>query len=147
MRGIARKGGLRVIKITIPGRPVPYVRMTRNGKFVKKNAQRYLTYKNTIGYIAKSQIKAPSDKIIHINVLVYLNGKTTPMGKDGDADNYLKAACDGLNKIAYIDDRQVWEAHVKKVPCDKKNERMEIMISEVGGVDYGQVLEKSRRVP
>jgi len=94
-----------VIKIIIPGRPIPYVRMTQRGMYIKKNAQRYLDYKDTIGYIARSKIKAPSDKIIHISVLVYLNGKTTPMGKDGDADNYLKAACDGLNKIAYIDDR------------------------------------------
>jgi len=123
-----------MVKITIKGRPIPYVRMTQKGKYVRKNAQRYLSYKNIIGYIAKKKIKDPSDKIININVVVYLNGKSTPLGKDGDADNYLKAACDGLNKIAYIDDRQVWEAHVKKIPCKKGEERMEIMIKEIDEV-------------
>ncbi len=119
------------IKVIIPGRPVPYVRMTKRGKFVKQNAQRYLNYKEYIGFVSKGKIKRVSEKKIEIGVKVYLYGKTTEFGRDGDADNYLKAAMDGLNKIAYKDDRQVIKAIVEKIACDKKEERMEIVIKEV----------------
>ncbi len=114
------------VKIVIPGRPVPYVRMTQRGKFVKSRAKKYLEYKNSIGWIAKTKIKTPTSASICITVKVYINGN-----KQGDADNYLKTAMDGLNKIAYIDDIQVIKASVEKIPCDKKEERMEIVIKEV----------------
>jgi Holliday junction resolvase RusA-like endonuclease len=119
------------MRIVIPGRPIPYVRMTQRGKYVKKNAQRYLAYKDIVGYTAKTSNIHVSDKKIKISVFIYLNGKKTPMGMDGDSDNYLKTACDSLNGIAYIDDRQITEAHVWKYPCQKDEERMEIFIGEV----------------
>lgn len=118
-------------KIVILGRPIPYVRMTKRGKFVKENAQRYLTYKDKVGWIARSYIKTMSNKKIDIKVIVYLNGKKSEFGRDGDVDNYLKTAMDALNKIAYKDDRQVVKASVEKLSCNQENERMEIKIREV----------------
>lgn len=115
--------------ITIPGRPIPAVRMTQKSKW-SDASKRYLGYKANIGYIALQQYKVPTDKPVSIKVMVYLYGKTTPMGNDGDVDNYLKSALDGLNKIAFVDDRQVTSASVVKKPCWEDEQRMEIYIQE-----------------
>lgn len=119
------------MKITIPGRPIPAARMTGRSKWVNSTAKRYLAYKIEIGQWARGKIKTPSDKKISVEVTVYLHGKTTEMGKDGDVDNYLKSALDGLNKIAFIDDRQVVSATVEKIPCEVGKERMEIVLEEI----------------
>jgi len=33
------------INFTIPGRPIPAARMTRRGKWIKRQAQKYLAFK------------------------------------------------------------------------------------------------------
>lgn len=122
-----------IAKVVIPGRPTPYVRMTQRGKYVKKRAQRYLSYKDTVGWAYKANRGPKMNGDIEIHVTVYLYGKTTPMGMDGDVDNYIKTAMDSLNKIAYDDDRQVVRAVGEKKPCRHPDEqRMEIKIREVG---------------
>lgn len=122
------------IKLIIPGRPVPYVRMTQRGKYVKRNAQRYMAYKDSIKYIALNQIKGEiATENMKVIVKVYLKGKTTPMGNDGDIDNYIKSALDSLNGIAYKDDRQVVKVYGEKQPCKANEERMEIEISKIQG--------------
>jgi len=119
-------------KIVVPGRPIPYVRMTQRGKYVKKNAQRYMDYKSTVAWSYKAKKGPKLNGNIEIGVTVYLHGKTTPMGMDGDVDNYIKTAMDSLNKIAYDDDRQVVRAIGEKKPCkSQKEERMEIKLREV----------------
>lgn len=122
-----------MFKITIPGRPIPYVRMTQKGKYVKENAQRYLSYKDKVGYHTIAKFKGPiSSENMAIGVRVYLYGKSTPMGMDGDIDNYIKTAMDSLNGIVYEDDRQVIKAYGEKQPCESENEqRMEIEIERV----------------
>lgn len=122
-----------MISVCVPGRPVPYVRMTQRGKYVKKNAKRYLEYKQSIGwaYIAKKMPKL--DGKIEIGITAYLYGKTTEFGRDGDVDNYLKSAMDGLNGIAYKDDRQVVRAKAEKLPCEKGKERLEIVLKPLEG--------------
>ncbi|MDQ7094192.1 RusA family crossover junction endodeoxyribonuclease [Desulfosporosinus sp. PR] len=117
--------------IIIPGRPVPAVRMTGRGKYVKPEAINYLNYKHQIGWLALNKSKKPIIKPIVVKVKVYLHGKSTPMGRDGDVDNYLKSALDGCNKVVWVDDRQVMKATVEKVPCRAKEERMEIEICEM----------------
>lgn len=120
------------VEITAKGRPVPYVRMTQRGKYVKKNAQKYMDYKSTVAWTYKANKGTKLEGNIEIDVTVYLHGKTTPMGMDGDVDNYIKTAMDSLNKIAYEDDRQVVKAIGEKKPCKSPNEqRMEIKLREV----------------
>lgn len=48
-------------------------------------------------------------------------GEFEPCIKTPDADNILKLVCDGLNGIAYADDRQIFSASIlrKYVPRDK----------------------------
>lgn len=113
--------------ITIPGRPIPAIRMTQRSKW-SKPAKRYLSYKDMIGTIAQQSFPSPTSEKVSVLVTVYLSGKKTPMGNDGDVDNYLKSALDGCNKIAYIDDRQVIWATVSKRSCHEQDQRMEIEI-------------------
>lgn len=116
--------------LTIPGRPIPAVRMTQKTKW-NKASKRYLSYKDAIGIIALQHYKTPTSEKVSVKVRVYLSGKTTPMGGEGDVDNYAKSALDGCNKIAFLDDRQVVKLSVCKEPCKEDDQRMEIEISEV----------------
>lgn len=54
-----------------------------------------------------------------------LNALTTRLGKlaltydtRGDLDNYAKAILDALNKVAYVDDKQIVDLHVMRVYSD-----------------------------
>jgi len=103
--------------------------MTGRGKYVKPSAIRYLAYKEQIGWMALTQTRKPIVGSVKVHVRVFLHGVSTPMGLDGDVDNYLKSALDGCNKVAWVDDRQVYKATVEKFPCQHaKQERMEIEI-------------------
>jgi len=121
------------MKLTIHGRPIPAVRMTQKTKW-NKASKRYLAYKEAIGAIAKLHCRDPTSENVSVTVWVYLSGKTTLMGNDGDVDNYLKSALDGMNKIVFIDDRQVVSATVYKIPCADTEQRMEVLISNLGFV-------------
>ena len=116
--------------IIIPGRPVPYVRTTQKAKFVSKSYARYRDYKEYSQIYLRKQFKRPPiECYVRVDVNIYLNGKTSPMGRDGDIDNYCKGALDAANKILFKDDRQVIELHAHKIK--DKNERVEIQVFEV----------------
>ena len=119
------------MKITIPGRPVPYVRTTQKAKFVSQSYARYKNYKQYVQLFAR---KLPCiESYCKVNVIVYLDGKKSPMGNDGDIDNYAKGILDSLNKIAFKDDRFVLEVSAKKIKSS--SERVEI---EVVGCELDQ---------
>jgi crossover junction endodeoxyribonuclease RusA len=116
-----------MIKFTVGGRPVPAVRMTQRSKFVSKQAARYLTYKNEIGWVAKSLKIKRIDGPVEVNAIAYLHGLREP-----DADNLAKAFLDALNGIAWNDDRQVRKLTVEKIKVDTvKEERAVIEIREL----------------
>ena len=118
-----------MIKLTIPGRPVPCVRMTQRSKFADPKAQRYLAYKKTVGWMGKSKFKSPITEDVTVSVVLnfWLCGGQTP-----DIDNLIKAILDGLNKIAWVDDKQVVEVTARRYQADdKQSERAEVEINEV----------------
>jgi len=121
------------IKLVIDGRPIPAVRMTQRGKYVNKFAQRYINYKALIGFYARRHFKeVDTEDFYSIDVKSYLYGKCSLMGMDGDIDNYLKSAMDGIQKIVYKDDRQVLKGISEKIPAKTpKDERMEIVIEKI----------------
>jgi len=114
-----------VISFTVTGRPVPAVRMTQKDKW-KPSAQRYLDYKLAVGWKAKEAKVKMITGNVGIRIKLYVSGHP------GDWDNISKAICDGLNGIAYVDDRQIVEAHVWRHNCKKHQERAEVEVWEVG---------------
>lgn len=117
-----------MIEITIPGRPVPAVRMTRRGKWIKANAKRYLAYKDIVRWTALDEMKklgfAPIEGPVGVELHAWISG-----GRPGDIDNIQKSVFDGLNGVVWYDDRQVVEIHAYRhigVP-----QRTEIKIWEV----------------
>jgi crossover junction endodeoxyribonuclease RusA len=115
-----------MIRIIVPGRPVPAVRMTQRSKWMNKQAGRYLAYKNNVGWAAKRAKVERLDGPVEVIAVAYLYGKREP-----DADNLAKAFLDGLNGIAWVDDRQVRKLTIeKKAAQTKDEERAEIIIKE-----------------
>jgi crossover junction endodeoxyribonuclease RusA len=121
------KGVFKVVKFTVYGRPLPAVRMTQRGKFVKAQAGRYLAYKNQIGWAAKAAKAKKIDGPVEVNAIAYIHGN-----RDGDVDNLAKSFLDGLNGICWNDDKQVVKLTVeKRKVTTKEAERAEIEVREV----------------
>ena len=94
--------GGETVRFTVPGRPVPAARMTRRGKWVKRQAQRYLAYKDEVGWAAKQACRMPLQGLLAARIVVYIAGEVY-----GDCDNYAKSLLDGCKQIVFDDDRQV----------------------------------------
>lgn len=115
-------------KIIVPGRPVPKARPrpanNRRGFIIPA---RTMNYQRAVGWAAKRHFSAPLTGQIKVSIILYFRG-----GRVGDIDNYQKSILDGLNGIAFEDDRQV-----QKVICElvitNMDERAEIEIEEVAG--------------
>lgn len=119
------------IRFVVNGRPVPAVRMTQRGKFVKAAAGRYLQYKNEVAWAAKGaqmrqnvrQFEGP----VEVIATAYIYGN-----RSGDVDNLAKSWLDGMNGIIWRDDRQVTDLIIRKRPAASKDEeRAEIEVREV----------------
>ena len=115
---------MKICNFSVPGRAIPAVRMTQRSKYTRQ-AKRYLAYKKQVAWIARSNYKKkPVSSDVGVNVNIYLKG-----GNQGDIDNYFKSITDSLNKIIYIDDRQVKEMHARKLDCEsEKDERVEVVV-------------------
>ncbi|MDQ7790318.1 MAG: RusA family crossover junction endodeoxyribonuclease [Clostridia bacterium] len=114
------------IRLTIPGRPVPAVRMTKRGKHINRRAQSYLAYKDEIGWTARANRIRPfaPDVILEIMIRVYVAGESP-----GDWDNYGKSVCDALNGVAYDDDQQIKRGSVEVIHVDRRlDQRVEVVI-------------------
>jgi len=93
-----------ILSFTVPGRPVPAARMTRRGKYIKRNAQRYLAFKDSVGWAARNALKKqqPFSGNVSVEIWAYIAG-----GRPGDVDNIAKAILDGMNGVIFFDDVQV----------------------------------------
>jgi Holliday junction resolvase RusA-like endonuclease len=97
------------------------VRMTQRSKWKDEHAQKYLSYKDAIGFAAKQHIKEPLNKPISVKLAFYypMPKKWSKSKKDDandqgimpvvkpDIDNCIKGVFDALNKIAWTDDNLV----------------------------------------
>lgn len=110
-------------KIIIPGRPVPKgrPRLGKNGNVYTPKRTR--EYEQLVGWRAKQVIKEPLKGDIAVDIKIYIKGQC------GDLDNLEKAILDGMNGIAYSDDRQVAALAIQRLK--DKNERVEIELWEV----------------
>lgn len=116
------------ISFTIPGRPIPAARMTRRGKWVKRQAQKYLAFKEQVGWEARKHFKGePWQGPVGIELRFYLKVNRSR----GDGDNLFKAILDGMNGIAFEDDSQVVEGHFHIL--DGEPQRTEVRVWKLNG--------------
>lgn len=117
------------IAFCVPGRPSPAVRMTQRGVHAANHPKRaaidrYLQFKDNVGWAAKAAIAVPLSGDVRLTLDFYL----VP-GQRADLDNYCKAALDGLNAVAFADDRQVTHLEAMILPAkDKRQEMTRIMV-------------------
>jgi len=80
---------------------IPYVRMTRKGKFVKKRALQYVQNQNQLAWLIKVHGKGSIESfpVILKGIVVLKN-----LRKNADLDNYLKAVQDALVKAGILPD-------------------------------------------
>lgn len=124
-----------MIEFKVDGKPVPAQRMTQRGKFVKRNAQRYLAYKSVVKIVARSYMSknriAPLTEQLKVDIDFYYQipksyskkqrqmieegeGRFRPRSQ-GDLDNLVKSITDACNKICYDDDIQISEITARKL--------------------------------
>lgn len=119
---------------TVPGRPVPAMRMTQGTKW-SKPAQRSLLYQRTVGMFARAEIRNPLPwEYIEVQITIYLkvNKKGQLPGNRGDWDNYAKAVCDGMQYgEVFLNDRSITRGIVDVLPCaTEAEERVEVVLLE-----------------
>lgn len=92
----------------------PYVRMTGRGKYVKKNAQRYIKSQEALHWELIRQFKAAD--LFLSNGFFKVSGKFVIAKREGikDIDNLGKAVLDAAQGIIFDNDKQVKEVHWKK---------------------------------
>jgi len=121
-------------RFIIPGRPVPAARMTNKSKFVRPEALRYLAYKEKVGWFAKKSGVEKIDADVEVECRFYLNGGHIP-----DIDNLLKAVLDGLNGVAWDNDRKVRKVKAERI--DSEAEYAEVILRKLSGE---RIREKKR---
>ncbi len=131
------------LAITIPGRPVGKGRprvVSRGGHVRAYTPERTRVFEGIVAQLAHAAIRDCShiwprgaDYAISVNAYVsHTKGGSIRIGDCPDLDNVIKAVCDGLEGIAYENDRQVvgivdsWTHHVAE------DERTEVVLEVLG---------------
>lgn len=115
-----------VIKLIIPGRPYPAVRLEKKkNKKLKRRGEAYNNYKSFVREHAINQVP-PScpiqDQLLEAKIFVYV---TPPVG---DEDNYSKSIKDALNGIVWEDDGQVRACKVVVHQVEKQLDQKVIIL-------------------
>ena len=119
-----------IYSITIPGRPVPKgrPRVGRSGrKYVVYTPRKTRDYEQAVGFTARAACKVPMKGSLAVKIRLYFRKK----GRIPDCDNCTKSILDGLNKIAYEDDRQVQHLEVDIYRETPERAEVEIMPLEM----------------
>lgn len=115
---------------TIPGNPIPAVRMTTRGKFCNPNALRYLAYKEEVGMIVLSMCKKQNWNITDKNLQIYMEIKLKDK-RCGDIDNYFKSITDSMQGIVYVNDKQIKKATIYVDPMPSSNPGVYFVLEEL----------------
>jgi Holliday junction resolvase RusA-like endonuclease len=115
------------ITFTIPGKPFgkQRPRATRQGRMY--TPAKTVSFERAVGQIAAERISQPFEGPVSVTIWAtfepaksWSKKKTAahlnrPHTQRPDLDNCAKAILDGINRIAFADDSQVAEIHVRKV--------------------------------
>ena len=118
------------IRFTVPGKPTPKgrPRVMRGGwTYTPAKTKQF---ENLVKLVAISARRTRKDWKLEgsFRLLVVCYGADLR----SDWDNLGKAISDALNGVIWNDDRQVIDAHVLKLPCDKGQERTEVAVTPIG---------------
>lgn len=122
-----------MIRITVPGRPVPKGRPrlgVRGRKAFVYTPERTKAYEEAVGWHARAAVQGCDALECPVAVCIdlYLHGK-----RRIDVDNCAKSILDGMNKIVYADDNQVVDLRVRKLRVkNREHQRVEIEVREAG---------------
>lgn len=126
------------ILFTIPIAPMGAVRMTQRSKWTNPSAKKYLSYKEQIGYLARTHMKEPINGPISVTLGFYYpypkswSEKKKKIYRDElpkvkpDIDNAVKGVFDALNKIAWEDDSLVTDLMTFKRYSDEPQIKIRI---------------------
>jgi len=114
-----------IYTIVVRGKPVPKER-PRRGKYGNMyTPEKTKEYEKLIANNARMVIPEPLKGNVRIEIKLYTRKVT------GDLDNYIKTILDGLNSVAYDDDKQVTTIYAQRF--ESEIERVEIYVSEDTG--------------
>lgn len=128
-----------MIKFTVPGHPIPAVRMTQGTKYTNPRAKEYLAYKRDIGYCYRTATREYFGKDKLCVIMAFYS--KSPL--NCDIDNLTKSVLDGLNMVAWDDDRNVLKIMADKYRCPEENEHVEVIIMTIEEANslFNRVLE------
>ncbi|UJF36583.1 RusA family crossover junction endodeoxyribonuclease [Paenibacillus hexagrammi] len=86
-----------------------------------------LEYEARVREAAESVFAKPLEgDTLQAIIYVYVKGKN-----HADLDNYVKSILDGMNRVAYLDDKQIKDIHAYlRFVTDKADERVEVTMNE-----------------
>lgn len=120
-----------VQKLIVPGKPVPKARhqvRLYGKKVISYTPAKTREFEGAVkAYAIKQKVKKQSGDLAVIAVF-YTGGA-------GDVDNLLKSLLDGLNGVAWEDDRQVKAVVGIKLACREGEERTEVVIGSMDGLE------------
>jgi Holliday junction resolvase RusA-like endonuclease len=99
-------------------------RLFRGTAYTPEATKQY-ELKMRTAYVDAYEDYEPLDGDLYVEVKVYFSKRN-----HGDLDNYVKTL-DGLNKVAWHDDKQIKEIHAYLIIDKTEEERMEISISRL----------------
>lgn len=97
---------------------IPYVRMTRKGKYVNPRAQAYLANKDVLRLKLKEIMRDKDYDIVPKRTPMKASFSFYRLNGDvytSDLDNLVKAVCDAMNDLVYPDDRWIDEIEAAKI--------------------------------
>lgn len=107
---------------TVPGRPVPKQRPRVDARGRVYIPRRTREYEALVASCARAAGVRPIEGPVRLKAVFYFAAHPP-----GDLDNYIKSLADGLNGIAWRDDRQVVRLEAEKVVAGGE-ERAEVEV-------------------
>jgi len=125
------KPGQPIVSFLVETRIVPHPRMTQRGKWVKKQAQRYLSWKS--GFATEIKRKMEEKGIKMFFCPVWLSLKIKRKGKRrADLKNLLASVEDALNRVLWQDDSLI--LLYKEIELET-NSKIDLLFLEVGELE------------
>lgn len=142
-----------IVRFTIPGEAVGKGRPRMsvvNGRGRMYTPGKTAQYEQLVKLAASEAMggQSPTDQPVHLGIWVYLpipqsaskkardamlESRVHP-AKKPDLDNCIKSVMDGLNQVAFLDDKQIVSIHAGKHYSDKPRVEVEIYTQEHMGV-------------